>query len=112
MVFTVNLKQLSFKQDLSNLNIMLTDQVSTYAILRYAQDVPDKAYQRAMNILLASGDNIGHRKLRSLVMAYGKVAGAGMTMDEELEETIECWVGFGPDANMSVDGIPMQMTME
>ena len=95
MVYTINLKWQSYKQDITNIDKMLSDQASTYAILRYAYDIPDSIYKRAMNLLLACMDQITNRKLSKLTHSYAGVAKVGLVMDEELVETIEIPVGIG-----------------
>lgn len=93
MVYTVNLKWAAFKQDISSLDKMIDNQIATYAILRYAQDIPDAIYKKAMNLLAASVDTIMYRKLAKLVKSYCNVAKVGLVMDEEFVETIEIPVG-------------------
>lgn len=89
MVFAVNIRWKGFKQDISSVDTMLKDQTSTYAILRYADDVPDYLYKKAMNLLLACSDQITNKKLNKLIRSYAGVAKVGIVMDEELVETIE-----------------------
>jgi hypothetical protein len=96
MVFVINLKWLSFKQDLSKIDRMLEDQVSTYAILRYAFDIPDRIYRQVMDQLSTYVDEIYYRKLFKLVSLYSKVSNAGLKeFEEEFVETIELKQGYG-----------------
>jgi hypothetical protein len=67
VVFTLSLKYLSFKQDLSNIESMLDDQEATYAILRYALDVPTDVYRDAMYMLEEEISSLRYHKLISLV---------------------------------------------
>jgi hypothetical protein len=95
MVFVINLKWLSFKQDLSKMDRMLEDQVSTYAILRYAFDIPDRVYRQVMDQLSTSLDEIYYRKLHKLVSLYANVSNAGLKeFEEEFIETIEIKQGY------------------
>lgn len=117
MVFTVNLKQLSFKQDISKLKLMLQDQPSTYAILRYAHDIPTTAYAKAMNMLVANGGDITNKKLSRLVKEYSNVSGVAMIMDEEFVESLDIPVGINPvmeDATgqYNIGGMSISMTSE
>jgi hypothetical protein len=110
MVFTVNIKWLSFKQNISSLNLLLKDQISTYAILRYAHDIPTSAYKQSMNLLLANTDQLSYKKLKTLVEKYGKVNNVGIFMSDELEETIDVHVGFNPNSDIIIkDGVSMTM---
>ena len=95
MVYTVNLKWAAFKQDISSLDKMMDNQITTYAILRYAQDIPESIYKKAMNLLAASADIIMYKKLAKLVRSYCNVAKVGIVMDEEFVETLDIPVGFG-----------------
>lgn len=89
MVYAVSLKWASYKQDILNVEQMLSNQCATYAILRYAQDIPESLYKRSMNLLLASIDRITNKKLSKLMKSYAGVAKVGIVMDEEFVETIE-----------------------
>ena len=79
---------------------MLEDQKSTYAILRYAFDIPDSLYKVAMNLLAANADSITYDKLKKLVKLYAKASQVGIVMDEEFVETIEVPVGFGSETGL------------
>jgi hypothetical protein len=89
MIYTVNLRQLSFKQNLSSLITLLNDQQATYAILRYAQEVPERIYNSAMIKLAQNIDQITYKKLLKLVNSYISARRVGIIMDEEFVETIE-----------------------
>lgn len=103
MTFLVNLRRLSFKQNLSDKERLLEDQASTYAILRYAQDIPTKILEETMSWLIRMYDldMLWHRKLMMLVNEYRKVSKISMIMDEEFVETIEVPVTF--ESNMHED---------
>lgn len=88
MVFVVNLKWLSFKQDLSNISRLLEDQKSTYVILKYAYDVPQSAYFEVMDILLENKDCIYYNKLLKLIKEYNNALQANLSGEEEYIETI------------------------
>ena len=94
MVFTASLRKFSAKQDLSSINCMLSDQQATYVILRYAQDVPDSVYNKAMFSLAENEESLFYRKLVKLVKAYKAASSIKMEMDEEFVETIEIPVGY------------------
>ena len=70
MVFTVSLKHLSFKQDVHNLDSMLSDQKATYAILRYAKDLPEYFYIEAMDDLCDNFLYIEYDKLKKFLIEY------------------------------------------
>jgi hypothetical protein len=70
MVYSVNLKYLSFKQNISKLDYMLFDETSTYAILKYASDIPSDDYKNAMNILSSAYDSLTNIKLQRLVEEF------------------------------------------
>lgn len=88
MVFIVNLKWLSFKQDLSSISRYLEDQKSTYAILRYAYDIPQSIYSEVMDILIENKECIYYNKLLNLVNEYDKAIQANITEENEYVETI------------------------
>lgn len=88
MVFIVNLKWLSFKQDLSSISRYLEDQKSTYAILRYAYDIPQSVYSEVMDILIENKECIYYNKLLNLVNEYDKAIQANITGEDEYVETI------------------------
>ena len=89
MVYTVILKWLSFKQDLSDTAAMLNDEKSTYVILRYADDIPQSVLSEAMEFLVEVEGGLTYRKLIDLVKQYKAASNIQMTMDEEHDETIE-----------------------
>lgn len=70
MVFTVSVKHLSYKQDLSNIDLMLEDQESTYAILTYAHDVPEDVYENAMFMLEENMISVTYIKLIRLLVDF------------------------------------------
>ena len=70
MVFTTSLKYLSYKQDIHDVDQMLADQKSTYAILKYAQDIPDLYYMEAMDDLCDRFDEVTYVKLKILLFYY------------------------------------------
>jgi hypothetical protein len=70
MVFTVSVKYLSYKQDIHDIDLMLEDQVSTYAILKYAGDIPDIYYMEAMDDLSDVYTDLTYPKLIELVYQY------------------------------------------
>lgn len=88
MVFTLGLRWCSFKQDISNVNLMLSDQQSTYAILRYAYDIPSSLYNNAMSELSDELESITHRKLFTLVTSWKAASGIKMSAEEEIEKSI------------------------
>ena len=95
MVFVTNLKWLSFKQDLSSVDRMLEDQVSTYAILRYSFEIPDRVYKIAMDQLTTCIEEIYYRKLHKLVSLYNNVSSAGLKdFEDEYVETVEIRRGY------------------
>jgi len=85
MVYTVNLKWLSFKTDLSDVVKMLNDEKATYVILRYAKDIPSWLYETAMDMLISVKSEIYYSKLSNLVKQYESASGIQMTMDEEID---------------------------
>lgn len=89
MVFITQLKWLSFKQDLSDIEKLLTDQVATYAILKYALDIPNSVYFEAIELLSQNIDEIYYEKLLKLIKEYNNNKNISMVMDEEFVETIE-----------------------
>lgn len=95
MVYTINLKWCSYKQDISSVDKMVSDQPATYAILRYAQDIPESIYRRAMNLLLACTDQITNKKLNKLLKSYANVSKVGIVMDEEFVETLDIPAAHG-----------------
>jgi hypothetical protein len=95
MVYTVILKWLSFKQNIGDIGAMLNDEKSTYAILRYAMDIPQSIYAHAMDQLTDVEEHLLYHKLINLVKEYNSAAGIHMTMDEEIEETIELYYEDG-----------------
>lgn len=88
MVYTVNLKWLSFKMDISSPISMLNNQESTYAILRYAYDIPSWAYEKAMEVLISAKESINYGKLKKLVSEYESVSKIQLLMEDEFEESI------------------------
>lgn len=95
MVYSVILKWLSFKADLSSTASMLANQQSTYAILRHAKDVPDKIFKESMEKLKDREGWIGYRKLEKLVKEYKKVSRPMLMVEEdEIVETLEIKVGI------------------
>jgi len=95
MVYSVMLKWLSFKIDISSLAVMIENQQETYAVLRYAHDIPDLVFKEAMNKLLSREEWIHHRKLLKLVSSYKKIQKPILEIEEdELVETIEVGVGY------------------
>ena len=70
MVFTVSVKYLSYKQDIHNMDSMLRDQESTYAILKYAKDIPDIYYIEAMDDLCDRFEDVTDFKLKRLLFDY------------------------------------------
>jgi len=105
MTFSVNLKWLSFKQNLEDKERMLADQVSTYAILRYAHDIPTRVLENTMKWLISMyfDDALSDRKLMTLVNEYRKACSINMVMDEEFVETLEIPITY--DSNMRDDDI-------
>ena len=88
MVYTVSLKHLSFKMDLSNIDIMLEDQAQTYAILKYAKDVPMSVYSNVMQELALNFDELHYRKLIRLVKDYKAASSVGIQMTDEVVGSI------------------------
>lgn len=88
MVYTVILKWLGFKQDLGNIATMMADEKATYAILRYATDIPQVVYAECMDQLIEVLDALEYRKLINLVKEFKSVSSISMTMDEEHIETL------------------------
>lgn len=70
MVFTTSVKYLSYKQDLSDIDLMLNDQESTYSILKYAQDVPSDVYENAMFLLEERLIDVTYIKLIQLIIDF------------------------------------------
>lgn len=90
MVYNVEVKWLSFRQDLSNKVRVLNDQQATYAVLKYAQDVPQDTQMACLEFLKKHTGQITDRKLRRLVEEYIRASGAGLIFEpEEFVETIE-----------------------
>lgn len=83
MVFQVALRWLTFKQDISNINKMLESQIATYAILRYAYDIPEATYKKAMDELAVSADYIDDRRLARIVDQWVKINNVGLQDWEE-----------------------------
>lgn len=88
MVYTVILKWLSFKQDIGNVALMMENEKATYAILRYAADIPQSVYAECMDQLIEVLDALEYRKLIDLVKEFKAVSSISMTMDEEHIETL------------------------
>lgn len=88
MVYTISLRNLSFKMNLSDMTTMLTNQEATYAILRYAKDIPDSVYSLAMQELILNFDEIHYPKLLKIVKAYKSVTSVGIQMSDELVGSI------------------------
>ena len=89
MVFSTNLRSCSFKQYISDIDAMLADQVNTYAILRYAFDIPTKTYSHAMSLLVSNIDYIYDRKLLRLVKEYMSISKVGIVdFDIEFDSTV------------------------
>jgi hypothetical protein len=70
MVYTVSVKWLSFKQNISDIDDMLANQQATYAILKYCTEVPEMVYFGAMDELAANIASIVDKRLFSLVEQY------------------------------------------
>lgn len=70
MVYTLSLRHLSFKQNISDLDVMLEDQKSTYAILKYCKEVPELVYMGAMDELAANIYLISDKRLARLVSEF------------------------------------------
>lgn len=100
MVFTVTLKWMSFKQDISNIMLMLQDQQATYAVLRYAHDIPQVVFLEAMDLLVENKEAIYFAKLLKYVEQYEKNASLTMTADEEFVETVY----LDPESMMLING--------
>lgn len=89
VVFTVAIKRLSFKQDISDINSMLSDQQSTYAILRYAFDIPTQDYSQTMDSLYEERGSIIYPKLLKLVTLFKKFSSVGMVIEtDEIEKSL------------------------
>lgn len=96
MVFNVNLKSIGFKQNISDIDIMLADQINTYAVLRYGRDIPNKIYNNAMSQLVSNIEFIYDRRLYKLVKEYAYVAKVGIVdFDEEFDSTIDVDINTG-----------------
>jgi hypothetical protein len=95
MVYTVILKWLSFKQNLADIGEMINNEKATYAILRYAMDIPQPVYANAMEQLSDIEEHLVYQKLINLIREYNSAAGIQMTMDEELDESIELYYEDG-----------------
>ena len=67
MVYTLSVKYLSFKQDLSNIEAMLDDQVSTYAVLKYCDEIPDKVWRNAVLLLIDKYNKIKSKGLKAFL---------------------------------------------
>ena len=70
MVFTLGLRNLSFKQDLSNIEEMLDDQQATYAILRYCSEMPKSIWYNSMDQLVENYHLLKHHKLVIFINEY------------------------------------------
>jgi hypothetical protein len=90
MVFTIGVKGLSYKQDLSNIELMLEDQESTYAVLKYAYDIPDEIYIEAIYALEERIGELEYPKLVKLVYEHIE------SMEEIAEKTLFSNTGSGP----------------
>lgn len=70
MVFTLGIRNLSFKQDFSNIEEMLDDQQATYAILRYCAEMPKSVWFNSMDLLVSNYHLIKYRKLIIFINEY------------------------------------------
>lgn len=75
-MFIARLRNLSFKQNISDTENLLQDQKSSYAVLRYAHDIPTSIFNSAMDFLTQHLDMITERKLLQLVDDYIKATKA------------------------------------
>lgn len=89
MTYTANIKWLSFKQNLSDLTSVSYDEKATYAIMKYAHDIPQSLYCSTMEYLISIKEALYYRKLINLVSEYEAASKTHMVMDEEFVETIE-----------------------
>lgn len=104
MVYSVILRSLSFKMDISITSQMLANQQATYAILRYAKDIPDKVYKQAMALLNDREGFVHYVKLRKLIDEYNKASKPIIEFEEdELVETIIVGVGYTETDDIMVD---------
>jgi hypothetical protein len=87
MVFTVSLKRLNYKMNITNISDMLADQESTYAILRYAYDIPSALYKDTMDSLIAEELCLQYPKLIKLVSLYKKTNNIRILIDQDEVET-------------------------
>jgi hypothetical protein len=72
MVYTVTLEEdLSYKQNICDIELMLEDQESTFIILSHAHDIPECLYKDAMEDLWARIYDITYERLYNLVFEYG-----------------------------------------
>lgn len=88
MVYTVSLKHLSFKMNLADISLMLENQEQTYAILKYAKDVPMSVYSNVMQELVLNFEELHHKKLINLVGEYRSVSSVGIQMTDEIVGSI------------------------
>lgn len=100
MVFTAKLRNKGFKQNLSDPSYMLNDQTSTYAVLRYNYEIPEKIYTSAMETLMGCKSAISNRKLIRLVDSYERASKVGLGWSEEHDTTVY----YDPETRMMFTG--------
>lgn len=92
-MFTVQLKTLFFKKNISETESLLTDQAATYVILRYAHDIPSATFDIAMNFLVENIDDISDVRLLRFVNDYIDASGISFEFTDEFDHTLEIVIG-------------------
>ena len=97
-MFTVQLKNLFFKQNITNLETLLADQASTYVILRYAHDIPSAKFTAAIEFLVENIDEITDKRLINFVNEYIKATGVGLLeFTDEYDYSVDLIINTNPD---------------
>ena len=73
MVYTITLEDedISYKQNICDIELMLKDQEATFAVLKYAVDIPECLYNDAMEDLWSRIYDITDERLYELVFEFG-----------------------------------------
>ena len=74
--------------NLSDSDVMINNQQATYAILRYAKDIPVSVTKQAMDLLSMNIESIYHRKLLKIIKSFQSVNKIGITLTDELVGSI------------------------
>lgn len=73
MVYTITLEDedISYKQNICDIDLMLEDQEATFVVLKFATDIPDCLYNDAMEDLWSRIYDITDERLYNLVFEFG-----------------------------------------